>query len=137
MKRIGVDTNVVVSFVTDRDAQQQARAAELFGAAVAGECVVVLHQTVIIETVYVLCNLYEVRPRAVSALLRDLLLVPGVVVVEEVPWATVWSLWPSRIKDFADACQTAAAHAGVFDTVATFDASFAKRARAQGVSTYW
>ena len=49
MKRIGVDTNVVVSFVTDRDPKQQARAAELFGTATSGEQVIVLHQAVITE----------------------------------------------------------------------------------------
>jgi predicted nucleic-acid-binding protein len=137
VRRIGVDTNVVVSFITDRDAQQQARAAELFAAAVAGESVVDVHPTVILETVYVLCNVYKVKPRVVSSVLRDLLLAPGVTVTEDIHWPSVWALWPSRITDFADACQAAAASAGTFHAVATFDTAFAKRARSQGIATYW
>jgi len=137
VRRVGVDTNVVLSFITDRDAQQQARATKLFAAAVAGECVVVLHQTVILETVYVLGNVYKVEPAVVSSVLRDLLLAPGVTVADEIHWPSVWALWPNRIKDFADACQAAAASAGTFHAVATFDTRFAKRARSQGIATYW
>ncbi len=42
--RIGVDTNVIVSFLIDRSPGQQARAAELFAAAAAGDLHIVLHQ---------------------------------------------------------------------------------------------
>ena len=137
MKRVGVDTNVVVSLVTDRDAKQQARAAGLFGAAASGEHVVVLHQAVITEAVYVMCNVYSTRPSVVSLVMRDLLSLPGVVAVDDVGWPTVWSLWPRRIKDFGDARLTAVAKNDSFDTLATFDAAFAKGARRQGVATYW
>ncbi|MFQ5742382.1 MAG: PIN domain-containing protein [Acidobacteriota bacterium] len=137
MKRLGVDTNVVVSFLTDRDPRQQARAAELFGAATSGEHVIVLHQAVITESVYVMCNVYAAKPTIVSAVMRDLLSLPGVVTVDEVAWPAVWMLWPSRIRDFQDACLTAMAAAEAFDLLATFDTGFAKRARRQGVATYW
>lgn len=42
MKRIVVDTNVLVSFLTDRDAEQQEMAAALFEAAAHGEVQIVL-----------------------------------------------------------------------------------------------
>ena len=137
MTRVGVDANVVVSFITDRDLQQQARAAELFRAATAGECVVILHQVVITETVYVLCNQYDERPFAVRAVMRDLSALPGVVTANEIEWETVWSSWPDRFHDFGDACLAAAAWADAFDVFATFDVAFAKKARRQGVATYW
>jgi len=138
MKRIGVDTNVVVSFVTDRDPQQQARAAELFGAATSGERLVVLHQAVVSEAVYVLCNVYGGEPHVVSAVMRDLLLLPGVVTADELDWTAIWSEWPGRFGDFGDAClAAAAAGADTFDALATFDAAFAKKARRRGVATYW
>lgn len=137
MKRVGADTNVVVSFVTDRDREQQARAAELFGAATAGEHVLVLPQAVILETVYVLCNLYEAKPQAVSAVMRDLLSLPGVVIDDAVDWPTVWSSWPRRLGDFGDACLTAMALDGTFDVLATFDDAFARRARRRGIARYW
>lgn len=135
--RVGVDTNVVLSFVTDRDPRQQARAAELFGAATRGEHLIVVSQAVILETVYVMSNLYGASREVVSALMRDLLSLPGLVTVDEVEWPTVWSLWPGRVEDFGDACLTAVAKSGGVDLLATFDAGFAKRARKQGVATFW
>lgn len=137
MRRVGVDANVVISFITDRDLKQQARAAELFGAATADECLVVLHQAVITEVVYVLCNQYEEKPHVVCAVMRDLSALPGVVTADEIEWETVWSSWPGRFQDFGDACLTAAARADTFDVLATFDVAFAKKARRQGVAMYW
>lgn len=137
MKRIGADTNGVLSFLTDRDPKQQARAAELFGAATSGGHVVVLHQAVIAETVYVLCNLYGEQPRVVSAVMRDLLALPGVVTAHRIDWPPVWRSWPHHMKDFGDACLTVAAKHGAFDVLATFDTGFARQARRQGVATYW
>jgi predicted nucleic acid-binding protein len=137
MKRIGVDTNVVLSLVTDRDAAQQERAAELFGSAVAGQQVAVLHHTVISECVFVMSGVYGTPATRVAAVLRDLLDQPGIVSLDGLDLSRVWALWPRRIKDFGDACLTAVAEAGGFDELATFDAAFAKRARRQGVSTYW
>lgn len=137
MRRVGVDTNVVVSFVTDRDPERQARAAELFGAATSAEHVVVVHQTVIIETVYVLCNLYGAEPKVVSAVMDDLLALPGVVAADEVEWPGIWTLWPRHVRDFGDACLTAVASAGAFDALATFDTAFAQRTRRRRIASYW
>lgn len=137
MTRIGLDTNVVVSFLTDRDPGQQARAAALFGGAASGAHVVVLAQAVVVETVYVLCNLYGVAPDRASRTMRDLVELPGVMVVDALEWAEVWRLWPHHLGDFGDACLAASARADAFDTLATFDTGFAKRARRQSVPTYW
>ena len=135
--RIGVDTNVIVSFLTDRNPRQQARAAELFAAAAAGDLRIVLHQTVISESVYVLRNLYETKPANVAAILRDLLALPGVVTIDELVWSAVLSLWPRRIADFGDACLASAAKSHAFDALATFDTGFRKRIRRQGLATHW
>jgi predicted nucleic-acid-binding protein len=137
MKRIGLDTNVVVSFITDRDAAQQARAAEVFSAATAGEHVIVLHQAVILETVYVLHSAYGTPPKTVSAVMKDLLSLPGVIAADAVDWPAIWATWPRSMKDFGDACLTAVAKAGTFDLLATFDAAFSRRARKQGLEAYW
>ena len=137
MKRVGLDTNVVVSFVTDRNARQQVRAATLFRDATLGEHVLVLHQTVITESVYVLGTVYSTPPAVVTAVMRDLLSLPGVVTANDVDWPAVWGLWPRRMRDFADALLTGVARAGAFDVLATFDAAFARRARRQGITPYW
>lgn len=137
MKRVGVHTNVVLSFLTDRDARQQARAAELFAGAFEGRHRVIVHQIVISECVYVMCGVYETTAGSAAAILRDLLEQPGIVPADAVAWPLVWSLWPRRMKDFGDACLIAAAEAGAFDLLATFDSAFVRRLRRQGVAAYW
>ena len=137
MMRVGVDTNVVLSFVTDREARQQEIAAQLFEHAVSGACRIVVPQTVISEGVYVLGNVYGVDPERVRAILRDLTRLPGVATVDAIDWDRVWDLWPGRLTDFGDACLAAVGRAGDFDELATFDQAFAARARRVGVASYW
>ena len=137
MARIVVDTNVVLSFLTDRNERQQARAARLFSSSAAGDLEILLHQAVISESVYVMTNQYAVSPARVAAILRDLLALPGVMAIDALVWSTVLGLWPDRIGDFGDACLAAATTTSGFDSLATFDAAFAKRVRRHGLATYW
>ena len=135
--RIGVDTNVILSFLTDRNPRQQEQAAELFATAAAGDLRLVLHQTVISESVHVMRNLYEMKPSNVAAILRDLVALPGVATINELEWSMVFDLWPRRLGDFGDACLAAVAKADAFDALATFDVGFAKRLRRHGLATHW
>jgi predicted nucleic acid-binding protein len=137
MKRIVVDTNVLVSFLTDRDARQQARAARLFDAAAAGEVQIILHQLVVTELIYVLRTVYAVDAAEVAATLHDLLALPGVVPVDELPWPAVLALWPRRIEGFVDAALVAVTRAGKHDALATFDDRLRRRVSRLGVSTAW
>ena len=135
--RIGVDANVIVSFLTDRNQRQQAGAAELFAAAAAGDLRVVVHQSVITESVHVLRYRYELKPATVAETLRDLLTLPGVATTDELDWPAVFGLWPRRIAEFGDACLAAAAKSDAFDALATFDAGFRRRLRRQGLALHW
>ncbi len=137
MSRLLLDTNVLVSFLTDRDPKQQERAAELFAAAARGESLILLHQAVISELVFVLTNLYDQRVEAASAIVRDLLAMPGVETVDALSWPRVLDLWPNRLRDFADAVLLAASLSLRCDGVATFDRRLARVAGALGVSSYW
>lgn len=133
MSRIVLDTNVLVSFLTDRDPEQQARAAALFEDAAAGEVEIVLHQMVITEVVYVLGNLYKVDALQIAQVLDDLLSLTGVRPVDEVVWTRVFELWPDQVGDFADAVLAAVTLEGRYDAVATFDRGFAKALRRLGL----
>jgi len=137
MRRIGVDSNVVVSFVTDRNAAQLQQAAELFGGAAEGQHVVVVPHSVISESVYVLGNVYGVTASTVSSTMNDLLSLAGVMAVDDADWPIIWNTWPRHIKDFGDACVAAVGRAGAFDALATFDLAFAKQVRRQGLAIYW
>lgn len=136
MKSVVVDTNLLISFLTDRDAEQQTRAAELFQASGRGEARLILHQAVISELVYVLGNLYRVPSEEIAATIDDLLRTPGVCPVDEVSWPRVLELWPQRCKDFGDAVLATVAAEGRHDAVATFDQRFTRQLRKQGLSAW-
>ena len=137
MSRILLDTNVLLSYVTDRDPQQQETASVLFEAAAAREHELILTQAVSTEMVYVLASYYKTRPSTIAGLLKEVLAWPGLVTHDELVWTTLLELWPERIPDFADAVLAATATTGRFDAIATFDRSFAKRLVREGLSSWW
>jgi predicted nucleic acid-binding protein len=137
MSQILVDTNVLVSFLTDRDAAQQDQAAHLFAAAESGDSALVLHQIVLTELVYVLSNHYGLAAAEVSATLADLLALPGVATVDKLVWPLVLGLWPERIPGFADAVLVAAARDGRLEVVATFDLKLRRALKRHGLRSYW
>ena len=129
MKRIVIDTNVVLSFLTDRDLRQQVIAAGLLEGAASGLHQLVLHQLVITETVYVLRNLYQQTPAVTAAVVRDLIDMPGIAVVDEMPWARLFEIWPHQSNSYADSAIAALAGSGEYDSVATFDRDLRKLLR--------
>lgn len=70
-------------------------------------------------------------------MLRDLLALPGVLVIDECPWKRVRDYWPNRLPSLADASIVAAAASSRYDAIATFDQKLAKRSRDLGVATFW
>ena len=136
MKRVVIDTNVVISFLTDRDLRQQKIAAEIFEDAASARLEVVLHQAVITETVYVLRNLYRQAPAAVAAAVRDLIDMPGVILVDEMPWTRLFEIWPGKVESYADAALAAVADSGGHEYLATFGRGFRKQLRRLGVRPY-
>jgi predicted nucleic acid-binding protein len=137
MMRVLLDTNVVLSFVSDRSRAQQEKAAQLLERGVEGTVRLSLHQTVAAELVYVLLNVYR-RPAAeVAALLSDLIGMPGLTPIDVMPWSSVLALWPRTLPDFSDAVLAAVAKEGRFNAVATFDRTFARRLGRLGMSEYW
>ncbi len=134
MKSVVVDTNVVLSFVTDRDPRQQRRAARLFESAASRELLIVLPQAVLIEIVYVLRNVYRVPDAEIAGLLGDLLEMPNVEVVDEVPWRSVLELWPRTIAELADAMLVTVSKAGGH-ALASFDRRLTRGLRRFGVAS--
>jgi predicted nucleic acid-binding protein len=137
VKEILVDTNVLVSFFTDRNQEQQERADALFRAAASRELTLAVHAISIAEMVYVLRNLYKVEPPKIAQAIRLLLAMPGVVAIGEVVWSLVLERWPETISSLGDAVLAATAVEGGYDAVATFDAPFGKKLAKQGSTSYW
>jgi predicted nucleic acid-binding protein len=137
MREILVDTNVLVSFFTDRNQEQQERAAALFRAAAEREVSLAIHAISMSEMVYVLRNLYKVEPTKIAHAIRLLLAMPGVVSVGEVVWSLVLERWPESIPSLGDAVLAATAVEGRYDAVATFDANLGKKIAKEGPASYW
>ncbi len=137
MKRIVLDTNVLVSFLTDRNLQQQARAATLLKAASEGSLEIIVHQAVVIEMVYVLGKLYGMDRHEIAGTVADLLAAAGVTATNDVAWPRVLDLWPNSVVDFADAILVVATMVNRYDAVATFDQRLSRQLERQGLAPYW
>jgi predicted nucleic acid-binding protein len=136
MNRIVIDTNVIISFLTDRNLDQQKMAAALFDGALAGKHELILHQIVVTEVVYVLHNLYHRSMAEVSSSIRDLIELPGVVVIDKMPWGDLFDLWPQEIESYADAALVAVTRSGNYEYLAAFDRKLCNRLKTLGTLPY-
>jgi predicted nucleic acid-binding protein len=137
VKRVLLDTNVIASFLTDRNASQQAKAAALFEDAQGRHVEIVVPQIVLAELVYVLQNLYGVSREETAATLRDLLALPGLQTTDALSWTRVFELWPEIVPDFADAALVAICEGARLDAIATFDAALRRRLPRLRLASYW
>lgn len=137
MPHVGVDTNVFISHLTDRNDAQRALAKELLLRAEAEEITIVLPQFLLFEIAHVLRNLYGVAPATAASLLRDTIALPGVMIVTEYPWQEILEHWSDRLPSIADAGIIALAITHRYDAVATFDQKLSRHMTSLGVPSYW
>ena len=135
MKRYVIDTNALISFVTDRNLEQQQKIAPLFESAAQMKAVILCHQHVLTEFIYVLDRIYQVPKDEIGRMIKDLIEMPGIEVIQEVDFKTILSWWPDPIPDFGDAIIAAAGKARSRAMVVTFDRKFATKLKGLGVST--
>jgi len=130
---IVLDANVLVSFFTDRDGEQQRIARTWFDAAAAGRLEIFVPQNVIVEFVYVMNGLYAVDSGQVAAFLDDLLAFPGVRDVHDLVIERLRSIWPKPIAAIDDAI-VAATTKMRGARLGTFDRKLRNRARRLGIA---
>ena len=124
MKKYIIDTNALISFVTERNLAQQEIVAPLFEAAARLKCTLVCHQFVLTEFVFVMDKVYGTPKETINAMLHDFIAMPGVELHQQTDFIAVLSLWPSLFTDFGDALIAATAKAIKGSTVVTFDLKF-------------
>lgn len=137
MQRVVVDANVFLSTLVHRNDEQRAAAKALLLKAEDGELQVILPQFVIFEIVYVVQSTYRIPATELAPMLRDLIALPGVLVIDECPWKRILDYWPNPLPSLADASIVAVAASSRYDAIATFDQKLAKRSKDLGVPTYW
>jgi predicted nucleic-acid-binding protein len=121
MRELILDTNLLLSFVTDRHPGQQEKVAELFLSASRLKTMLLCPQHVITEFVYVLEKIYRQPKKQVRQMVADFMAWPGVQVVQEIDFKWVLAFWPDQITDFGDALVAAVATVRKEAQVATFD----------------
>ncbi|MCP4754964.1 MAG: type II toxin-antitoxin system VapC family toxin [Proteobacteria bacterium] len=126
MKKVIIDTNSLISFVTDRNPSQQEKTASLFENAARLRLSIICHQNVITEFVYVMDKLYSIEKGKIAEIVSDFLLMPGVDLVVDVNIKTVLELWPKSVPDYGDALIAALCKQTKNASIATFDVKFRK-----------
>lgn len=124
---LGVDTSLVVRYLTGDHPKQSVRARKLIDA---GDIYVGI--TVMLEAEWVLRSVYAYQPGDVCRALRAFAGLPGVSVEDEALVATALDR-VERSMDFADALHLG--KAGHCEAMVTFDRKFIKAAKAVGVET--
>ena len=121
MKKTIIDTNALISFVTDRNPSQQKRIADVLEGAARLQWILLCPQNVLTEFVYVLDKVYGVAKEDINAMILDFIAMPGVEIVHEIDMAALLRLWPEKIADYGDAIVVAVAKGTAASEVVTFD----------------
>lgn len=136
MKRYVVDTNALISFVTDRNPEQQQKIAPLFELAAHMKAMIFCHQHVLTEFIYVLDKIYHVSKNDIGRMIKDLIDMPGIEIIQEADFKTILSWWPDQIPDFGDALIAAAGRARSGSMIVTFDRKFAANLKALDINIH-
>jgi predicted nucleic-acid-binding protein len=132
VKTFIIDTNALLSFVTDRNLDQQAKMAELFEQAARLEIKILIHSHVITEFVYVLDKVYRQDKLMISHMIKDLIDMPGIYVTHDIDFKILLRYWPSTISDFGDGVVASLWEKHRDASVVTFDKRFIKELKKIG-----
>ncbi len=125
---IGLDTNVVVRYVTQDDAKQAAAASKLFEHVLSVERPGFVSLVTLCETAWVLAECYGVGKSRIGAVIEALLGTRQVVVEDaDLVWRALRA-WHSSAADFSDALLGEVALARGCEKIVTFDKAAARLA---------
>lgn len=136
MKKVIIDTNVLISFVTDRNLAQQKKAAALFNEAAALKNEIICQQEVLSEFVYVMQSVYHVTQNSIHEILQDFAGMPGVEIAANLDFDTVLKFWPEHVSDYGDAVIASLCKKTRNGAIATFDQKFKKELAALGLAVH-
>jgi len=126
VKTTVIDTNALISFVTDRDPAQQEKIAALFDEAAKLKRIILCPQNALTEFVYVLDSVYGTSKKKIRLMIQDFLALPGVEIVNDIDFESVLKFWPKSLPDFGDAIVASVCQSHKGSVLATFDRKFIK-----------
>ncbi len=103
IKRVVIDTNLLVRYLTDDDEEKSKAVYNLLSRAETGELRILLPSIVIAELVWVLESFYNTDSGEISELVQAIINTPGVEVTEKSTILSALKLYESRNLDFIDA----------------------------------
>lgn len=136
MKKRVLDTNALLSFVTDRNLKQQQAVARVFEDAAALKSILYCPHHVLSEFVFVLDSVYDVPQDTIKNMARELINSPGIELVFEVDMKALFRLWPAKITDYGDAVVAAVCLSFANAEIVTFDRKFCTALKRAGI-LYW
>ena len=136
MKNCIIDTNALISFVTDRNVAQQDKIARLLASATQLKVKVLCPQNVITEFAYVMDSVYRIDKAAIRGIVRDFIRLPGVEIVHQLSLKTLFTFWPEKVPDYGDAIIAALCQDTRGSSVATFDRKFKAKLMRLDLSVY-
>ena len=136
MKKYIIDTNALISFVTDRNLKQQQVMKDVFETASLLKAIILCHSHVLTEFIYVMEKVYQVPPDEIKDMITDFMILPGVKVVQGIDFKTVFNYWPKVITDLGDALVAALCKAQKGSIVLTFDQKLIRQIKTAGLTAY-
>lgn len=130
MRRYVIDTNALLSFVTDRNAEQQAVMTGIFEQVAAAQATVLCPQNVIAEFVYVMETVYHQTKPSIRSIIVEFIAMQGISIIDKCDLDAVFSLWPDMLDDFGDAIVAVCARSAKGASVITFDRQFMRGLKA-------
>jgi len=124
VKKCIIDTNALISFVTDRNPVQQDKIARLLDDAVQLKLRVLCLQNVLTEFIYVMDSVYGIPKTEIRDIVNDFIKLPGIEIVHRINLKTLFAFWPERVPDYGDAIIATLCKDTTGSSVATFDRKF-------------
>ena len=136
MKKYIIDTNALISFVTDRNPDQQQKIAPLFESAAHLKALILCHQNVLTEFIHVMDRVYHVPKDEIGRMIAAFVEMPGIEIIHEIDFNAVLSCWPDLIPDFGDAVIASIGKIIRRSAIVTFDRKFTNNLNSLGLN-FW
>ena len=127
MKRVFVDANVFLRFVTVDDQGHHEKAGELFTSASARKIELICGPPVLFEVAWTLKSAYALSPARILDILEAIAAFPGLLLADSATVLSALVLARESGVDFADAYIAASAQSLGVDQIATFNTKHFKR----------